>query len=303
MDVKRQCVAVLGAHGLLGRGLCKLLGETHTIFPLSREKADVTRPESLRQALAEAAPDVVVNCSGLLNVDRCQREPQQSYLVNGEGAIHIAQVIGEMEPARRPVLIHFSSDFVFDGVQGSYREEDPARPLSYYGTHKLIADEFLLHSGLRDFYILRMASVVCCVEERDNFVKRMIALAYQKPYLQIVDDLQISLTTIEVLAWYVDRFLHVRPPSGLYNAVCAGTTTWYDILATSFQDLGIDREVRPVSIEAMPNANLRPRKSDLEISKAARALNASVPEWKAALQEHLDKNAALYEAVKAHVAG
>ena len=249
--------------------------------------------------LEEISPRAVVNGAGFLNVDRCEREPRQSYLVNCLGPINLANAIGRMVPARRPLLLHFSSDFVFDGLKGCYNEDDLGRPLSYYGAHKLAADEFILHCGLRDFYILRMSGLICYLRQKDNFLKRMISLAGERPYLQIVDDLEISMVTVEVLAWYVRQLLARRPPAGLYNAVCAGRTTWHAILCAAFARLGIGREVRAAKIESMPNAALRPRHSDLDTAKIARALELPIPDWQAALAAHIEEHRPHYQALAA----
>jgi dTDP-4-dehydrorhamnose reductase len=276
------------------------LGQSHSVLPMPREQVDITDQTAVLHTLEDAAADVVLNCAGFLNVDRCEKEPERSHRVNGLGPVRLAKAIGLMKAAKKPLLFHFSTDFVFDGAKGAYREEDIARPLSYYGTHKIIADEFLLNCGLRDFYILRTASLLCNVEGRDNFAKRMLTLAAERPFLQIVDDLKVSMITIEVLAWFVEQMLEVRPESGLYNAVCGGITTWNAILRTVFNQLNVDKEIRAVSIDAMPNAALRPRNSDLDFSKITRTLNASAPLWENAVVDHVRANRESYAALYAN---
>ncbi len=295
-------IAILGAGGLLGRGLSRMLAQSHTVVPLAKAAADVTAPQTLARALEAATADVIINCAGFLNVDRCEKQPRQSYLVNGLGPMYVAQAVSAIPAIRRPTLFHFSSDFVFDGIKGNYNEDDLGRPLSYYGTHKLLADEFMFQSGLRDYYILRTSGLISYDEEKGNFLKRMIALAAEKPFLQIVDDLKISMTTIEALAQLIEQIMRVRPAAGLYNAVCAGTTTWHAILRAAFAQLAIDREIRPVSIDDMPGAALRPRHSDLDTTKLAHALGTPMPGWQEALREHVEKNLERYAVMQTMLA-
>lgn len=296
----RLKIVVFGANGLLGRGLVKQLGPRHAVSAFPREQVDITDQSAVLQTLEDAAADVVLNCAGFLNVDRCEKEPERSHRVNGLGPVRLAKAIGRMKTENKPLLFHFSTDFVFDGAKGAYKEEDIARPLSYYGTHKIVADEFLLNCGLRDFYILRTASLLCNVEGRDNFAKRMLTLAAEMPFLQIVDDLKISMVTLEVLAWFVEQMLELRPESGLYNAVCGGITTWNAILQTVFKELNVDREIRAARIDAMPNAALRPRNSDLDVAKITRTLNAPAPFWEHAVADHVRANRESYAALYAN---
>lgn len=290
-------VVILGAGGTLGSSLAAELACNHLardylardyqVIPLSSVQADVTDRSAIERILSETRPDVVVNCAGFLNVDRCEQEPRKSWLVNYAGAVNVARAVSNCR-SRPPVFFQFSTDFVFDGIQGAYRETNLPHPLSHYGLHKLLADECILSEGSPNAYILRVASLICFPPSKDNFLKRMLFLSGQKPQLEIVDDLRVSMTTAETLGRLVDRFIAVRPEPGLYNGVCAGVTTWHDIAQTAFRALGVDYDIRPTSIADRPNASIRPRLSDLDVSKVAGVPGCAPPDWNDALCEHLD---------------
>lgn len=285
---KSTTVVILGANGTLGSCLTAELADSFKIIPLSSAQADVTDRGSISRILSQMQPDVIVNCAGFLNVDRCEQEPRKSWLVNYCGAVNVARAIAAL-PSRRPAFFQFSTDFVFDGLQGSYRETDLPHPLSHYGLHKLLADECILNENLPNAWILRVASLICFPPQKDNFLKRMLFLSGQKPLLEIVDDLKVSMTTPEILGRVVSRFIEDRPESGMYNAVCSGVTTWYDIARTAFQRLGIDYDIRPTSIADRPNAVIRPRLSDLDVTRLSAVPACRPPLWSDALRDHVDQ--------------
>lgn len=294
----RPRILILGSQGLLGRGLALALQSRCDTLAPPESEANVTRPDALIRLFETLEPDAVLNCAGFLNVDRCEKEPASSYRINAAGAINAARSIAFLPPGRRPVLFQFSSDFVFDGTVGHYDETALARPLSYYGVHKLLADEFMLAGPLSDFYILRMSGLLSCVPGKDYFIKRMIALSNERPFLQVVDDLTISCVTVEVLADFILALLASRPRPGLYNAVCAGRATWHAMLTTAFEVLGIDYEVKAASIDTMPNAQIRPRTSDLDISKITAATGLKIPEWRDAVASHVRAHYDEYKTIR-----
>lgn len=294
----KATIVILGSSGTLGSCLTAELTPQFRVIPLSSAQADVTDRAALDAMLKDSAPDVVVNCAGFLNVDRCEQEPGKSWLVNYAGAGNTARAIAGCR-SKRPVFFQFSTDFVFDGIQGAYRETDLPRPLSHYGLHKLLADECILSAGLPNAYVLRVASLICFPPQKDNFLKRMLFLSGQKPLLEIVDDLRVSMTTPEVLGRLLGRFIAERPEPGLYNAVCAGVTTWYDIARTAFSGLGLDYDIRPTSIANRPNASIRPRLSDLDIGKIAAIPGCQPPDWRDALSEHVNLYRERYLACRA----
>ena len=130
-------VVVLGAAGQLGRDLCPRLG-SHVV-PLTREQADLSRPDTLRQALGDAKPDVVVNCAAYNFVDRAETEPDAAFAVNAWGVRGLATVCRDLDCR----LVHFSTDYVFgldDSRHTPYRESDTPGPLSVYGLSKLAGE-------------------------------------------------------------------------------------------------------------------------------------------------------------------
>src|SRR6516164_8778254 len=179
--------AVLGAAGQLGRDLCpRLSGE---VVALTRERADLTRPETVRAALTELRPDVVVNCAAYNFVDRAESEPDAAFAVNAWGVRSLARICRELDC----VLVHFSTDYVF-GLDSNrttpLETTDPPGPVSVYGMSKLCG-EFAVRAECPKHFVIRtcgLYGVWGSGGKGGNFVETMLRLAGQGKPLRVVDD-------------------------------------------------------------------------------------------------------------------
>lgn len=284
MDLFKPNVLILGGNGLLGTCLSRDLSAVATVKQLTRLDCDITDKESLSSAFMKHAPDLVFNCAGFLNADRCEKEPTHSYAIN---AAAVGTILGAISVIRgqKPHLVHFSTDFVFDGNKGQYTEDDLPRPLSFYGVHKYAADEIVQASGLENYWILRVASVIGFSEQRPNFLKTIFKASGTKPYLEIVDDLSISTVTTELLARYIMHMWKAKAPSGLYHATACGTTSWYSLAKKAFDTLGIDYDIRPIASVANNLAAPRPKNSSLLNSKIL-SHGGQAGSWENEIAEH-----------------
>jgi dTDP-4-dehydrorhamnose reductase len=198
---------VLGAAGQLGRELCaRMPGE---VVGLTRDRADLTRPETLRSTLAELRPDFVINCAAYNFVDRAEAEPETSFAVNAWGVRALATVCRDLACT----LVHFSSDYVFGletGRATPYHETDPPGPLSVYGLSKL-AGEYLIRAECSKHIIIRtcgLYGVWGSGGKGGNFVETMLRLAGQGKPLRVVSDqicapsyaADVAEATVRVLA-------------------------------------------------------------------------------------------------------
>ncbi len=280
----KQTIAILGGGGLLAGRLKHYLGTRRDLelVLLSHAEADVTSVDSLRAAFARVKPDWVINCSAFLNADRCEKEPQNSYAVNYGGARNTAEALQDFPGAR---LIHFSTDYVFDGKEGGYTEESVPRPLSYYGLHKYLADEFLL-STQAPAYILRVASVMGTGSDKPDLIQALLGrVATGASKLEVIEDMKISLSTPRFIGAVVAKMIEARPAYGLYNTVTEGQTTWLGAAREAFVALGVNIPFEPINSSKFQRIAPRPQNSWLKTDKLATLMH--VPSWQEVLREQM----------------
>lgn len=293
--MNRQRILILGGDGLMASALHHYLGgqEEFAITRISHGEADVTNCDSLLRAFQEHRPHWVINGAGFLGPDRCETEMAQSHAINFCGVKNILRALAQNSGVG---LIHFSTDYVFDGRDGGYEEHAPARPLCYYGLHKLLADEIILSSSV-PAYIFRVASVVGAGSGKQDIVKALLArYAAGAPSLSVVKDMEISTVSTQFLAQTVERFIKNKPPYGLYNCVAQGQTTWFDIVRVAFDELGLKTTFEPILASAFPRPAPRPMKSWLKTDKLAQVLGL-VPGWEEMIRSQIAAEKSMYLAI------
>lgn len=284
--MQKQRIVLLGGGGLLATRLVYFLDDHQNVecIPFTRTQLDITRPDALKRMLDEQQPHWVVNGTAFLGPDKCEQEPETSYAMNYLAVRDLARLMASYKDVR---LLHFSTDYVFDGRDGGYSESSPARPLSYYGLHKLLADEAILSSGIKA-YIFRVASIVGAGPGKQDIIKALLArVASGATSLQVVQDMQISTVTTRFLAETFLAFIKAKPECGLYHVVGQGQTTWLDIIRTAFDVLGVSVPLEPISASAFPRPAPRPMKSWLRTDKLEKVLGA-VPSWEDLIRAQVD---------------
>ncbi len=279
----KQKIAILGAGGMIGSKLARYLSHRDDLqfLPLTYEQLDVTNKPAMREALRSLNPDWVVYAAAFLGPDQCHKEPLKSYAVNYQGVADLAEILVEMQG---PKLIHFSSDFIFDGTQGGYTEQDVGLPVNYYGLHKYFADEAIRLSGV-DAYVLRIASVIGAEGplQRD-FLKAILGrVAGGAEKLSVIEEYQISTSTPKFLAWVIGELLTKRPAFGLYNSVASGVTSWRALAIAALDELGIKIPVDPIAASAFPTPAARPPKTWLKTDKLSAAIG-KLPDWESVIR-------------------
>jgi dTDP-4-dehydrorhamnose reductase len=279
--------AVIGSAGQLGRDLCpRLSGE---VIPLTRERADLTRPELLRATLAELRPDVVVNCAAYNFVDKAEAEPEAAFAVNAWGVRQLALACRD----RDIVLAHFSTDYVFglDAARTTpYAESDAPGPVSVYGLSKL-GGEYLVRSLSPRHFVIRtcgLYGVWGSGGKGGNFVETMLRLAGQGKPLRVVAD-QTCTPSYTVDVADAAAALIGTQRYGLYHVTNTGATTWHDFAAAIFELSGVRADLTPITSREFGAAARRPPYSVLARS-AYDALGLSpLRPWRAALTAYLDE--------------
>jgi len=279
-------ILLVGKGGQVGRELQGPLASLGDLVSLDRAAADLERPDDLAALVRRDRPDVIVNAAAYTAVDKAEGEPGKARLVNATAVGALARAAAELGA----LLVHYSTDYVFDGMQAGRRvETDPTRPLSVYGRTKLEGEEAIAAVGCRH-WIFRASWVYAA--HGHNFVRTMLRLARERDELRVVDD-QFGVPTsagliARVTAAAVGRLAAGSAPAhGIYHLVPHGATTWCrfarEVLAAA-RDCGLPLRCPPERVVAIATAEYplparRPANSLLDTTKLETALNMRLPAW------------------------
>ena len=279
---------IIGSKGQLGTDLQPALAGWK-ITGLAHGDLDVCDAERARAVLGELRPDVVINTSAYHKVDICEDEPAATFAVNASGAYNLARLGAELDFT----LVHFSSDYVFDG-RGSvpYRETDLALPTSVYGTSKL-AGEALVRAYCPRHFVIRstgLYGVAGASGKGGNFVETMIRLGKAGP-VRVVDDQVMTPTSTADLAAAVTALLAREGQPGvdygLYHITSGGQCSWYFFAKTIFELCGLDVHMTPTTTAESGAKAKRPAFSVLDHGKWMAAGFAELRPWRTALGDYL----------------
>ncbi|OGA68034.1 MAG: dTDP-4-dehydrorhamnose reductase [Betaproteobacteria bacterium RIFCSPLOWO2_12_FULL_65_14] len=280
-------ILVIGPSGQVGSTLLETLPAIGEVIAAGRRDLDLCKKESIAKALAAARPDVIVNAAAYTAVDQAETEEALAMAVNRDGPALLAE-----EAARRgALLVHFSTDYVFDGEKPSpYVESDATNPLNAYGRSKLAGEQAIQRSGCRHL-IFRTSWVYSHIGR--NFLLTMRRLARDKRELRVVDDQHGAPTSSRMLADAVPRaitaVLHDSSLGGLYHMSAQGSTTWCGFARAI---VGDHVKVLPISSSEYPTPARRPRNSVLDNSKLEQDFGIRLPSWQSGLNDVLGALAA-----------
>ncbi len=278
---------ILGAAGQLGRDLGpRLSGE---VIPLTRELADLTFPQTLRTALSELRPAIIVNCAAYNFVDRAENDPEAAFAVNAWGVRNLALVCRDLDIT----LVHFSTDYVF-GLNSTrstpYGEQDLPGPVSVYGLSKL-AGEYLVRSLVPRHFVIRTCGLYGAWGsggKGGNFVETMLRLAGQGKPLRVVAD-QVCTPSYTIDIANATAELIDTGAFGLYHLTSAGSCSWYEFARAIFEQAGIKANVSPTTSREYGSAARRPAYSVLSNESAERIGVTPPPPWQEALAAYLEE--------------
>ena len=288
-------ILILGGAGQVGRELKRSFAGAGELRCPGRDEADLARPDELRELIRLMRPDVILNAAAYTAVDRAEREAEVAFAING----HAPGVLAEEAARANAVLVHYSTDYVFDGAkQGPWSEDDEPRPLNIYGASKLAGEEAIGAAGCRAL-ILRTSWVYGA--HGQNFLLTMLRLGRERAQLRVVDDQIGAPTTARELARATrtivegalgGRFGPAEEWTGLYHMTCGGATSWCgfarEIFARGGDLVGERRpEVIPITTADYKTAAKRPANSVLSNERLQSRLGVALKEWDAALDEAL----------------
>ena len=285
-------ILVPGKTGQVGWELQSALAPLGTVIALDRGAMDVADPDSIRRAIRDAKPEVIVNATAYNNVDRAESEPDLAMRVNG-----IAPGIMAEEAKRLgAILIHYSTDYVFDGaLDRPYAEDDAPNPVNAYGKSKLAGERAVEAVGGHHL-ILRTSWVYSA--RGSNFVLTVLRLAREKPELAMVDDQSGSPTWARALAEATAELLRrkelITRHSGVYHLAAGGHTSRYEFandIIRIMQDIsgqtGGWAKVRPITTDQYPLPARRPRHPVMTQDKIQRHFRVAMRHWEDPLRDFL----------------
>ena len=292
MTDSRKKIAIIGANGQLGQDLvCEFHSNQDQVIPLTHQQIELAALESVQTCLQALRPDVVVNTAAMHHVENCEARPDEAFAVNGIGARHLATVTRSLNC----VLIHLSTDYVFDGAKDEpYTESDLPRPLNVYGNTKLAGEHFIQAENPRHF-VLRTSALYgvnpCRAKGGLNFVELMLKLARERGKVRVVDSEIVSPTSTSELARQI-VFLSRSDAYGLYHATGEGSCSWYHFAAEVFRLTGTAVDLQVAAPGEFPIKVARPKYSVLENRRLKQlGLNQFSP-WQTALHDYLKKECA-----------
>ncbi len=291
-------ILLLGKNGQVGWELQRSLQPLGELVALDRNSSplcgDLLQPVALAEAVRAIKPDVIVNAAAYTAVDKAESDADAARTINAEAV----GVLAREAKALGAWLVHYSTDYVFDG-SGSrpWQESDATGPLSVYGQTKLEGEQAIAKSGARHL-VFRTSWVYAA--RGGNFAKTMLRLAQERDKLAVIDDQWGAPTGAELIADVTAHALRAamageQDLSGIYHLVAGGETTWNRyaqfVLAQARQinpALGITaREVQAVATSAFPTPAKRPNNSRLNTQKLQQSFGLALPDWQVGVQRML----------------
>ena len=291
-------ILLLGANGQVGHELIRSLRPLGEIVATTRsgvlngedcEIADFDQPDSLPALIDRVSPDIVVNAAAYTAVDRAEDEPDAAFRTNAESPGRLAEACA----GSGALLLHYSTDYVFDGESDRpYREEDATGPLGVYGRSKLAGERAIQGSGCSHL-IFRTAWVYGSYGA--NFMRTMLRVGSERDELRVVADQHGTPTPARLIADVSASVLQDQPMrSGLWHLTAAGETSWHGFAEEIFRQSAarglIDRipSVVPIPTSEYPTHAQRPRYSCLDTRRLGEGFGIRLPDWKQALTQVLD---------------
>ncbi len=279
-------ILLLGKDGQVGHELQRTLLPLGELLAAGRSMADLSKPETLTAILATFRPDVIVNAAAYTAVDKAESDQETAFAVNAQAVA----VLADYARAHEALLVHYSTDYVFDGTlaQGRYAESDATAPQSVYGKSKCAGEAAITGSGCKHL-ILRTSWVVSSYGS--NFIKTMLRLAKEREALSVVADQYGAPTSAELIADVTSLailgYRDGKLADGIYHLTASGDTSWHGLachVIARAQSNGVALKVAAEAIAAIPASAYplpakRPANSRLDNRTLQQALGLQFPDW------------------------
>jgi len=300
-----KTILLTGVNGQVGHALASALENTFANSPnttkkmclqkvvkLDRHALDLTDADAIRRAVQSIKPDLIINPAAYTAVDKAESEPELAFAVNATAP----KILAEEAAKLGAKLIHFSTDYVYDGKKsGAYTEDDATNPLSIYGKSKLAGEAAILETGVQ-YLIFRTSWVYGAYGK--NFFKTILRLAAERESLSIVADQFGAPTSSTSIAEATLKLMQVwNEQAGIYHLVNAGETTWHGFataIVEEYQHLALSpalkttiNNILPITTQDFPTLAMRPTNSRLSCEKLGRDFSFEIGVWQKALSMEL----------------
>jgi dTDP-4-dehydrorhamnose reductase len=275
-------ILLIGRNGQIGWELERNLVPLGEIVACSRKELDLVEPEQIVAPVREVKPDVIVNAAAYTAVDAAENDVDVAMAVNGSAPGVLAQEAKRLGA----LLVHYSTDYVFDGTKiDPYTEDDAPNPINVYGKTKLAGERAIQESGCRHL-ILRTSWVYS--DRATNFLLTILRLMREEQELRIVDDQHGAPTWARDIAGASVKILkHPTEPHGIYHLTAAGDMTWCGFARAIIEARGMHTPVVPIASSDYALAAVRPTNSLLSNAKLRDTFGFCLPEWSAGLNQCL----------------
>jgi dTDP-4-dehydrorhamnose reductase len=271
---------ITGASGQLGSAVVDRLSGDGVVFAMTRSDLDITRDGDVARVFRDTRPDAVINCSAYNHVDRAETEASQALDVNAFGVLNLARAAD----TTGAVLVHYSTDFVFDGeTSRPYTEIDPASPQSNYGRSKLLGEWFAADAA--SHYVLRVESLFGGRLAKSSVDRILDAMRQGQPARVFVDRTVTPSYVVDVAEATV-KILQSRPAPGLYHCVNSGITTWLGVAEEAARLMSLTPTIVPVEVASISFPAKRPVYCALSNEKLGEA-GIHMPDWRDALARYV----------------
>jgi len=280
VDSKNKKIKILitGANGQLGRCL-QDVAEKYPGYDFhfkTSEELDITKKPQISRLFNDEKFDYCINCAAYTAVDKAETDQENAFLVNAESVKYLAEACR----IQNTILVHLSTDFVFDGSKTTpYTEEDSPNPINVYGVTKLKGEQYV-QEILENYFIIRTSWVFS--KYGNNFVKTMLRLGAERDEINVVNDQIGSPTYAGYLAEAIMKIIGLNVTNyGIYHYSNGGAISWYNFAKEIFETKGMNIKVNPILSEAYPTPAMRPAFSVMDLSKFNQLID--IPSWKKGL--------------------
>ena len=274
-------ILVTGAHGQLGSTIAQAYANRAEIIGLTRHQLDFGESAAVERVVASHRPDVVINCAAFNDVDGAEDHAIDAIQINSLAVRALAKAATACE-AR---LVHYGTDFVFDGRQGDrpYDESDPPSPMSVYGASKLLGEWFAADAPRH--YVLRVESLFGGTR-RPSTIDRIVAAIRAGQPARVFVDRTVTPSFVEDVSEATWRLLEIVPAPGVYHCVNTGVTTWFDLAREIVRVLNVEADLVATRTAEVALRARRPQYAALSNEKLRQA-GIVMPAWQDAIRRHL----------------
>lgn len=279
-EKKKKKILIIGSSGQLGGALVDALSRNKNFEAVGTDKIDskftshlldIAKKEEVEDIFKKINPDTVILTAGLVNVDVCEENKELAYNINVKGAENIISSVKEIKAK----LIYISSAYVFDGEKGYYKEEDVPNPINYYGQTKLEIEKNI-QKELDDYIIIRPIWIFDLGYDDRNFIVRLIKALKNKEIVKVPNDQYGNPTLARNIAWGVEEMIE-KDKKGIYNIGGRDAMNKYQWAVITARNFSLDDSlIIPVSSEELGQKAKRPKKCDLDLSKAQKELKTKM---------------------------